>query len=81
MARGRERQEETAKKRKQAATAQTRGNSEAQKMRCVNKYMIQIHSARQQVLAVTHRNHTAEEEPDLGELLQNEHKGIDMLPT
>lgn len=51
-------------------------------MGCVNKYMLQIHSALGlQVLAETRRNHTAEEEPDLGELselLQNEHKGIGM---
>lgn len=48
-------------------------------MGCVNKYMLQL--AGSQVLAVTCRNHTAEEEPDLGEpseLLQNEHKGIGM---
>lgn len=51
-------------------------------MGCVNKYMLQIHSALAcRFLAVTRRNHTAEEEPDLGELselLQSEHKGIGM---
>lgn len=53
-------------------------------MGCVNKNMLQRTGL--WVLAVTHRNHTAEEEPDLGELselLENEHEGIgvDVLLT
>jgi len=56
-------------------------------MGCVNKYMLQNpRRTALQVLAATRRNHTAEEEPDLGELselLQNEHRGIgaNVLPT
>lgn len=45
-------------------------------MGCVNKYMAATHGC--QVLAGTRSNHTAEEEPDLGEPsepLQNKHGG------
>lgn len=48
-------------------------------MGCVNKYMLEnSQRAGLQVLAVTRRNHTAEEELDLGELselLHREHRG------
>lgn len=49
-------------------------------MGCVNKNMLENSlRAGLQVLAVTRRNHTAEEEPDLGELselLSREHRWI-----
>lgn len=47
---------------------------------CVNKYMLE-NSLGLQVLAGTRRNHTAEEEPDLGELselLEKEHRGVEV---
>ena len=74
------RQEETAKKEKTGSHgAGTQGKRRGKKMGCVNKYMLRIHSTQAcRVLVVTRRNHTAEEEPDLGELselLQNQHKG------
>lgn len=45
-------------------------------MGCENKYMLE-NSQRTglQALAVTRRNHTAEEEPDLGELSELLHRG------